>query len=71
MTKELQLIEKVLELQFEQRQYRSMKRIYGNATQQLNKCVALEKSLAKYCLERKKEIEIEQKQIGKQHKLFA
>lgn len=71
MTKELQLIEKVLELQFEQRQYRSMKRIYGNATQQLNKCVALEKSLAKYCLERKKEIEHEQKQIGKQHKLFA
>lgn len=71
MTKELQLIEKVLELQFEQRQYRSMKRVYGNATQQLNKCVALEKSLAKYCLERKNEIEYEQKQIGRQLQLLS
>lgn len=71
MSKELELIEKVLEMQHEQRVYFKQKALYGNATQQLNKCKELEKSLSKYCLERKKEIEHEQKQIGKQKTLFA
>lgn len=71
MSKELELIEKVLEMQFEQREYRRLKRMYGNATTQLNKCIYLEKSLTKMCNDRRKEIEHEQKHMGKQKTLFA
>ena len=71
MSKELELIEKVLELQFEQREYRRLVRLYGNASTQLNKVVALDKALTKMCNDRKKEIEHEQKHMGKQSELFG
>lgn len=55
-TKELELIKMVQHMQAEQKEYWRLKRIYGNAGQQLDKCKALEKELTKYCAERLKAI---------------
>lgn len=56
MNKELELISMVEEVMDEQRHYFDLKRKFGNATQQLDKCRALEDKLRKYCKARKSEI---------------
>lgn len=56
MEKELELINMVQELQKEQSEYFRLKKMYGNATQQLELCKKLEKELKKYCIDRKEEI---------------
>lgn len=62
-TKELELIGMVEKMQAEQREYFRLKAQYGGATQQLEKCKALEKELRKYCADRRKEIEGIQKSL--------
>lgn len=62
---ELELLKKVRTVQFEQSEYWRMKKIYGNATQQLNKCKRLETDLKRYVDKRMKELE------SKQTDLFA
>lgn len=71
MNKELELIKMVQDLQEEQKKYWAERRLYGNSETQLSICKKKEKDLKEYCKNRLKEIELEQKQIGKQHNLFA
>ena len=61
--KELVLIAMVEEVQREQHRYYKEKRLYGNSSQQLEKCKKLEKQLKEYCTKRKKEIENKQQQL--------
>lgn len=61
--KELELITMVEEVQREQHQYFKEKRLYGNSSQQLEKCKKLEKELKDYCTKRKKEIETQRTQL--------
>jgi hypothetical protein len=63
MNYELELITMVQKVQAEQKEYWSLKRKYGNATQQLDLCKKLEKELKEYCNKRKKEIENIQTQL--------
>lgn len=70
-TKELELIAMVQHMQSEQREYWKLKAQFGNASQQLKVCKDLEKSLKKYCNDRLKEIENEQKKKPTQQQLFT
>jgi len=70
---ELILIEKIMLVQGEQKEYWRLKRKYGNATQQLEICKRLEKELKDYCDQRLKEKYLESnkpKQKSVQSQLF-
>lgn len=71
MDLELILIEKVMVVQAERMEYYRLKRLYGNASQQLKKCKDLEAELKKYCYARLKEKQSDQsKPKVVQHQLF-
>lgn len=61
--KELELITMIEKVQREQHQYFKEKRLYGNSSQQLEKCKILEKQLKDYCTKRRKEIESKQQNL--------
>jgi len=60
---ELELLKKVKYMQQEQHEYWRLKKQYGNATSQIEKCKQIERDLKRYVDGRMKELESKQQQL--------